>query len=111
MRRFRSKRGETLGETLCAVLVTGLSVALLAAMISGASRLDRKTAQTASKLYSAVSKAEDPGFADSSYPTEASGTIPVEIGEGEPINIDVHFYGHKDQAVSYRGTEPEASLP
>lgn len=111
MRKLRSKAGETLTEVLCAVLVTGLGVALLAGMMDAAASLDRKTAQTVSKLYSCVTKAEDPASSESTYPTEESGTVPVKIGDGDPVNLKVTFYGHKEQVTAYHGTEPEASAP
>jgi len=105
MRKRPSKAGETLTETLCAVLVTGLAVALLAAMISAASRLDRRTAQTAAELYGSVSRAEDPASE-----TVGGGTVTVEI-EGDSHSLEVKFFGNQDQAVSYRAAEPEASTP
>ncbi len=110
MRKLRSKRGESLVETLCAVLVTALAVALLAAMVNGASRLDRKTAKTASEMYQAVSKAEAPSSNLSTYPTESEGTVSVKVDERDVGQLDVKFYGHGDQVVSYRG-ETEASTP
>lgn len=110
MRKLRSKAGETLAEILCAILVTGLGVALLAGMTDAASRLDRKTAWTVSKLYSCVTKAENPASSESTYPTEESGTVPVSV-EGNAMDIQVTFYGRKDQVTAYRGTEPEASTP
>ena len=60
MRKLRRKRGETLVETLCAVLVAALGVALLAAMVDGAARLDRKTDRVSSEMYQTVSNAENP---------------------------------------------------
>ena len=107
MRKFRDRRGETLAETLCAVLVLALGVALLAAMISAASRLDRKTDQAVGELYQSFSKAENPD--SSTYPTEVDGTVSVQIGD-ENENVNVTFYGNKEQVVSYR-TESEGSTP
>lgn len=111
MRKLRNKAGETLAEVLCAVLVTGLAVALLAGMMDASVSLDQKTARTVSELYSSVAKAEDPGSTVSTYPTEETGTVPVEV-EGEAVNLEVTFYGHKDQVTGYRATEPpESSEP
>lgn len=104
MRKRRSKAGETLTETLCAVLVTGLAVALLAAMISASSRLDLKTDRTAAELYECVSQAES-----QTSGTKENGTVSVEVaGESRPP-LDVTFYGIAEQAVSYRAAE--ASTP
>ena len=95
MRKLRDRKGETLAETLCAVLVLALAVALLAAMISATFRLDRETEQFAGKLYGAFSEAEK---ADGSG---TEGTVSVKIG-GDSANVDVEFFGNKDQAASYR---------
>lgn len=104
MRKLRNRRGETLSETLCAILVVGLAVALLAGLISAASRLDRKAAQADAALYQAVSQAE--GAAGSGTP----GQITVAIGTGTKT-VDVTFYGNKDQAVSYRTLSPTEGTP
>lgn len=104
MRKLLNRRGETLSETLCAILVVGLAVALLAGLISAASRLDRKAAQADAALYQAVSQAE--GAADSGTP----GQITVTIGTGTKT-VTVTFYGDKEQAVSYRTASPTEDTP
>lgn len=98
MGKFRDRRGETLVETLCAVLVLALGVALLATMISASSRLDQKTDQAAADLYQSFSGAEKmtPG-ADST-----EGTVSVQVGDGTAKTIPARFYGDSDQVVSYR---------
>lgn len=108
MRKLRSKAGETLTEVLCAVLVTGLAVALLAGMMDAAARLDRKTARTVSNLYSCVTKAEDPASTESTYPTDVTGTVPVSV-DGREDNLKVTFYGHEDEVAAYDWTEPSES--
>ncbi len=93
--KLSDRKGETLTETLCAVLVLALAVSLLAAMISSTFSLERKTDQAANELHQSFSKAEK---------LEASGTegtISVQIGE-ESVPVEVDFYGEKEQASSYR---------
>lgn len=104
MRKLRNQRGETLSETLCAILVVGLAVALLAGLISAASRLDRKAAQANAALYQAVSQAE--GAADSGTPGQITVTV-----NGVETSMNVTFYGNKDQAVSYRTPSPTEGTP
>lgn len=106
MGKIRDRRGETLVETLCAVLVLALGVALLAAMISAASRLDRKTDQAVADLYQSVSGAENPALTAS--PTE--GTVSVQVGEGTAETVPARFYGNSQQVVSYR-IKPEEGTP
>ncbi len=95
MGKLRDRRGETLTETLCAVLVLALAVALLGTMIDASSRLDRKTDQAAGELYQSFSEAEKPGA-----PTE-TGTVSVQVGD-DTVTVPVDFYGNSDQVVSYR---------
>jgi len=103
MGKLRNRRGETLTETLCAVLVAALAVALLAGMVSATSRLDRKTAQAAGQLYQSVNQAENAG------PATGTGEIAVQVA-GREVELEVQFYGNKDQVVSYR-REPEGMEP
>lgn len=104
MHKLRERQGETLTETLCALLVLALAVALLAAMISGASRLDRKTDQAVSKLYQTFSEAEKQDG------TSAVGKVSVQIGDDPAIEVTVNFYGDPGQMVSYR-IQPEGGAP
>lgn len=94
--KLRDRKGETLTETLCAVLVLALAVALLASMISATFSLERKTDQAASELHKSFSNAEKSGG------NVTEGKISVQIGEESTVDVDVDFYGEKDQASSYR---------
>lgn len=103
MRKLRDRRGETLTETLCAVLALALAIALLAAMISAASRLERRTEQMADELYHAFSMAEKQANDVPTGASPAKGTVSVKVGDGdEEVNVEVQFYGNREQVVSYR---------
>lgn len=93
------KKGETLTETLCAILITGLAVALLAGLIGASSRLERKSAGGTSELMQAVSDAEAAGEA------LGNGYVTV-IVDGVETTVPVFFYGDTDWAVAYREETP-----
>lgn len=102
-KRRLNRRGETLGETLCAVLVLALGVALLGTMIATSSRLDRKTDLATAKLYGAFSKAE----AQNQDPQ--AGRVKVTVGSQEKF-VGVRYYGDGQQLLSYR-MEQEGGSP
>ena len=56
--KLRSRRGETLTETLAAILIVGLASAGVAAMISAASRMNAEAERLNDALYEAVYAAE-----------------------------------------------------
>ncbi len=56
--RLASRRGETLTETLAAILIVGLSSAVLAGMVAASARMNSAAAAADSALYEAVAKAE-----------------------------------------------------
>lgn len=104
-KKLRRKSGETLTETLCAVLVAGIAIAVLMGMVEASSRLEHRAAQTAARLYAAVSLAEEAKAETAEAPV---GQVMITFKQdGTPVatdsvQYDVTFYGDKEQAVSYR---------
>lgn len=95
MSKLRQKNGETLTETLCAVLVAGIAVALLAGFISASSRLNQSASGKMAELVQAVSQAETAGNA------LGDGVLTVEV-DGVEVQLPVSFYGKSEWAVAYR---------
>ncbi len=93
------KKGETLTETLCAILVTGVAAALLAGLISASSRLETKSAAGASQLMDAVSNAE------ATEGTTETGEIKITV-DGTEYTVPATFYGDTEWAVGYREGTP-----
>lgn len=89
------KKGETLTETLCAILITGIATALLAGLITASSRLEKKSAAGASQLMDAVSNAEAAGA------ETGGGDIKITV-DGTEYTVPVTFYGDTEWAVAYR---------
>ena len=77
MRKRNSRRGETLVETLAAILVAALSVVLLVGGIAAAGRIGLRTAELDGDFYGQLTAAETPEGA-------ASFTITAGLyGEGD----------------------------
>ena len=90
MKKLRSSKGETLTETLVAVLITALSALLLATLTGTAVRLSQKADGAARALYGQISQAEAGGEARPGSVTVNGETVPV------------WFYGAGDGLTSYR---------
>lgn len=93
-RKICSNRAETLVEALCAVLITALATALLAGMVTSASRLNEAAVNNDDELYSSVTEAETfSGVSD----TERE--ISVAVG-GKVNTFTVDVFG--DVVTSYK---------
>lgn len=93
LRKLTTRRGETLTETLAALLVICLASAALAAMVTAASRMNAAAMQKDAALYAAVTQTET----HSGEGTD--GTVDVTV-DGEKITFDVDYYGD-DTLTSY----------
>ena len=92
-KKLRACRGETLTETLVAVLLVGLASVVLASMIGVASRLSTQTAEQDAALYAEVTAAET--RADG-----ASGSMTVTV-HGRSETFPVTYYGAEGELHSY----------
>lgn len=89
-KKLRSRRGETLTETLAAVLLVGLASVVLASMIGAASHIRAQALEQDASLYQEIASAESRTGAGS------SGFVKVD---GE--QFDVTYYGEEGQLRSY----------
>ena len=92
-RKLRSRKGETLTETLVAVLLVGLASVVLASMISAASRMGAQALERDTALYDEITVAE-------AQSSGQNGSVTVEIG-GSSQNFNVTYFGEEDQLHSY----------
>ena len=85
--RLRTRRGETLVETLAAILVAALSVGLLLTCVTAADRINRSARAADDDFYQQLDAAEGR--------TGAGGSITVDItGEnGFTASIPAALYG------------------
>ncbi|MDO4516821.1 MAG: hypothetical protein Q4C76_06780 [Bacillota bacterium] len=74
--KLASRRGETLTETLVAILVVALSSAILATMIGAASRMNKTAMEKDAQLYGAVTAAET----KTTEVTEETPQVEVTVG-------------------------------
>ena len=96
---LRNKRGETIAETLVAILIAGISVAMLTAMISVSAGITQKSTDSFSSYYSgnnAVAGKNSSAMADGtgSVSITAEG-LTYTLGSG---SMEVNYYTN-DQAV------------
>jgi len=93
----RGKAGETIVETLVAVLMIGLSAALFLTMVGAAGKIFRRAEDGYDELYEKISEAD---VQETAYPG-GGGTITVR-GEGSliPDTFTVDWYGN-DYVRSY----------
>jgi len=96
VRNRRGKAGETLTETLVAMLIIGLSSVLFLTMVGAAGRIFRKAEKDYEKIYGKISEAD-------AQTTSAGdiGEIVVNDGSGE-VKVTVNWYGNKDYVLSYK---------
>ena len=97
-KKLRSRRGETLSETLVAVLIVALSTVILATMTAASARLDRSADQVTAQFYDELTAAEacndDDGAPGS---VRLSGAL-----AGGNTDVPVTFYGLEDGLTAYR---------
>lgn len=95
--KLTSRRGETLTETLAAILVISLSSVVLASMLGAASRMNATAIARDKALYAAVSKADTMQAAAAS-PGKVAVTIGgagITFGSDTPTS-KVTYYSDKE---------------
>ena len=92
--KLRSRKGETLTETLVALLIVGLSSVVLASMIGAASRMGTQAAERDKAMYEEVAAAE------ARTGDSEDGSVTVTVGDTNQT-IDVKYYGGEDGLHSY----------
>jgi len=96
----RSKAGETLTETLVAMLIVGLSSVLFLTMTGASGRIFRRSEAEYDLIYDKITAA---GAPDSSSPvTESIGGITVKGESASGVTVDVEWYGNTDYVLSYQ---------
>ena len=91
--KLRARRGETLVETLVAILLLALSAAMLAIMVGAAMRINRETALASAMLYREISIAEEAG---------KTGSVPVTLAVAdEKVLINADYTGAAGELYTY----------
>lgn len=99
--KLRARKGETLTETLVAVLLVGLASVVLASMVGAASRMSIRALERDGKLYAAVTAAETQP--DSAKVEETDSNVRVAIGNGPTEDFPVTYFSDGDGTLySYR---------
>lgn len=92
--KLRSRGGETLTETLAAVLLVGLASVVLASMISAASRIRAQALERDEALYAEI------GAAESRTGSGSPESVTVTVG-GVNREFSITHYGEEGQLHSY----------
>lgn len=101
-RRLASAAGETLVETLAAILVAALSVTLLVGGVNAAAQIDRAAQTADDDFYADLTAAE--GQAGESAPLTVTVTAQGETFE---TKIDADLYGGEGDLRAYARQERE----
>lgn len=99
--KLRSRRGETLVETLVAILVSALSVVLLVGGITAAAQINRRAAEQDGDFYGQLTAAEE-----QAAPVETFTVTAVDQGSGLDAEIPASLYGEGDLWAYARRDEP-----
>ena len=103
--KLRSRKGETLTETLVAILLVGLASVVLASMISAASSMSAQALERDTALYEAVTAVETQP--DEAKTGEADSKVQVTIESNPAENFPVTYFSDEDGTLySYRYKKP-----
>ena len=109
LRKFQSRRGESISEVLTAVLITTLGLTILAGMISGASRVIRRSEDAMGRYIAAENALAEQSEAS---PNQSAGQATLTFGNAvdeKKITVDVTVYsaetGEEQPLYSYEAKE------
>ena len=93
MKRLRSFAGESLTETLAAMLISSLAIVMLAGMISSAVRMVTSSKELV-KEYTAAENAlvEHTGEGESGTVSLTEGGAPVALSDNSGTSVNVTYY-------------------
>jgi len=96
----RYKAGETLTETLIAMLIIGLSSVLFLTMVGTSGRIFRKSETAYKDMYDDIAAADLQEAPFLVADSNSIGTITVKGSSSTPV--EVNWYGKKDYVLSYK---------
>ena len=96
MKKLLGSRGETMTETLAAILIVAMSAVILATMTAVSVRITRSANAASAELYTQISAAESDLLLD-------TGTAEITMGGSPAGSVDITIYGIEKGLVSYRG--------
>lgn len=100
MKKWNSRRGETLTETLAALLLVALATALLVTMVTASFRLNAAARGNDARFYEELSAAE----AGVGGESENAGVVAIKAG-GESWKVPVSVTGGGGTLTSYERKE------
>lgn len=98
IKQVKSRRGETLLETLCAIMVFTFASIILLSMITAANNINQRVRQAEERFD------EQTEAVEKKTGTGKSGAVKVRIGSHEK-SVDVMLYGGEDGSLYAYYTE------
>jgi len=99
-RNRRSKAGETLTETLIAMLIVGLSSVLFLTMIGASGRIFRMAEKKYEEIYEVIAEADVQGTPLTGDAVSGLGEITIQGTSNATLGVD--WYGDKEYVLSYK---------
>lgn len=99
MKKLRSSKGESLTETLAAVLVVALSATILATMTAASVKVTRAADEAARAVYAELDRVE-------TGPASGAGSVTIRVG-GKEETVAVARYGGDGGLTGYRAEVAE----
>lgn len=106
IKKLKQKKGETLVETLVALLIATFSVMLLTAAITGSARVNKQNSDSDKSYADDLRKVE-------SYDKTAGNMVETglifDFGSGNTEEITIELYGGTGKLASYKAKEDGGS--
>ncbi len=96
MKKLLGSRGETMTETLAAILIVAMSAVILATMTTVSVRITRSANAASAELYEQISAAESDLQLD-------TGIAEITMDDNPAGSVEVTIYGTNEGLMSYRG--------
>lgn len=105
--KLTSRRGETLTETLVALLIVGLASGVLATIVGAASHMNKTAMDKDEVLYKAITAAET----KTGTGTTGKVDITVDGNDVDPNGLDVTFYSDESGTLYAYSYMKEVGTP
>lgn len=101
-KKLKQQKGETLVESLVALLIATLSVMMLTAAITGSARVNKQNRDSDKSYAGDLKKVES---YDSTPGNMVETGLVFDFNDGSPIEIIVELYGGTGKLASYKAKE------
>ncbi len=108
-KKFHSSSGESIAETLIALLISSLALVMLASMISSTSNILSQSKNAMNNYYTEINKLAEQGesSSDDSAVAVSEGTVEIKDGDGknqldnETTAVRMYTYPNPKMVISF----------